>query len=256
MILKIGGSIVTDKNRPLTIDINAIEAVCSDIEKAYREGVKRLVIIHGGGSYGHYIVRKILESKGHIDEDGFSEITWWMGELNRELVSRLRRRGLPAISIATHAVFYEDSPGLFNYLFEPIHIMVERGLIPVLYGDAIVSREKGYVVLSGDTISWLLALRLNSRKVLFATNVDGVFDRDPSQPGARLLKEFRVSRDMASLEGSSSSYDVTGGMRRKILEGIEALRSGVRALVFNGRKNGYIYKALIGYEDIGTVILY
>jgi len=256
LILKIGGSVITDKNRPLAIDSISIESVCSDIGRAYREGVRRLVIVHGGGSYGHYIVKKILESKGYIDEEGFSEITWWMGELNRELVSRLRNRGLPAISIATHAAFYEEARESFKYLFEPIYLMIERGLIPVLYGDAIVSRERGYVVLSGDTISWLLASKLGSKKVLFATNVDGVFDRDPSQPGAVLLREFKISRDMAVLDGSSSRYDVTGGMRRKILEGIEILKSGVKALVFNGRKSGYIYKALIGYEDIGTVILY
>lgn len=256
LILKIGGSVITDKEEPLTIDINAIEAICYDIERAYRDGIKRLVIVHGGGSYGHYIVRKILERDGGIDEKGFSEVTWWMSELNRELVMRLRDRGLPAVSMATHALFYEESPGSFRYAAEHIYLMTGRGVVPVLYGDAIVSKRGGYSILSGDTISWLLALSLNARKVLFATNVDGVFNKDPSQPDAVLLKELRVSRDIVDLGGSSSKYDVTGGMRKKILEGVEALKKGVKALIFNGRKSGYVYKALAGYEDIGTVILY
>jgi len=252
----VGGSIITDKEKPLAIDAEAVEGICEEIERAYREDVKRLVLVHGGGSYGHYIVKKIIESRGYIDAEGFSEITWWMGELNREVVARLRARGVPAVSIATHSAFYEDSEGVFRYLLEPLYHMVEKGLIPVLYGDAVVSRARGYVVLSGDKISWMLASSMGSRKVMFATNVDGVFDRDPSQLGASLLKEFRVSRDMAALEGSRSRYDVTGGMRVKILEGIEALKKGVRGLVFNGRRRGYIYKALKGSEDIGTVILY
>lgn len=256
MILKLGGSVITDKEKPLTIDAESVENTCEEIARAYREGVSRLVIVHGGGSYGHYIVKKILEGRGYIDEEGFSDITWWMGELNREIVARLRARGLPAVSIATHSAFYEEAEGVFRYLLEPISHMVGRGLIPVLYGDAVVSRARGYVVLSGDKISWMLASSMGSRKVLFATNVDGIFDRDPSQPGASLLKEFRVSRDMAALEGSRARYDVTGGMRAKILEGVDALKRGVKGLVFNGRKRGYIYKALTGSEDIGTVILY
>jgi isopentenyl phosphate kinase len=256
LILKIGGSVITDKERPLTIDRESIEAIAQEISEAYREGLRKIVLIHGGGSYGHYVVRNLISSRGEIDEDGFSEVTWWMGELNRELVMRLRGRGLPAVSISTHSIFYERSDGSLGYHLEPIVMMIERELIPVLYGDAIVSGKTRYSILSGDTIAWRLSLELGCKRVLFATNVDGVFDRDPSKPGARLLKELRISSDIVSLDDSSSKYDVTGGMRKKILEGLEPLRRGVRALIFNGRKKGNIYRALKGYEDVGTVVIY
>ena len=81
MILKVGGSVITDKGRPLAIDREAMEAVCGEISRAYVDGVRRIVVIHGGGSYGHYIVSRIRESKGSIDLHGFSEVAWWMGEL-------------------------------------------------------------------------------------------------------------------------------------------------------------------------------
>ena len=256
LILKIGGSVITDKEKPLTIDRGSIEAIAMEIDEAYREGSRKIVLIHGGGSYGHYVVKKLIESKGAIDEEGFSEVTWWMNELNRELVMMLRGRGLPAISIPPHSIFHEKNDGSLGYYLEPLVTMISRDLVPVLYGDAIVSGKSRYSILSGDTIAWVLSLELGCRKVLFATNVDGVFDRDPSKPGAKLLKELRVSRDMVVLDSSSSRYDVTGGMRRKILEGLEPLRRGVRALIFNGRGRGNIYRALRGYEDVGTVVIY
>ncbi len=256
LILKIGGSVITDKEKPLTIDRESMESIALEIGEAYRENPAKILLIHGGGSYGHYIVKRLIETRGEIDGEGFSQITWWMNELNRELVMRLRDRGLPAVSISTHSIFYEKHDGSLSYYVEPVARMLEGGLIPVLYGDAVVSEKNRYTILSGDTIAWKLSLELGCGKVLFATDVDGVFDRDPSKPGARLLRELRISRDSTALDTSSSKYDVTGGMRRKILEGVESLRRGVRALIFNGRRRGNIYRALKGYEDVGTVVIY
>jgi isopentenyl phosphate kinase len=254
LILKVGGSVITDKGRPLAIDREAMEAVCGEISRAYVDGVRRIVVIHGGGSYGHYIVSRIRESKGSIDLHGFSEVAWWMGELNREFVAMLRSMSVPAVSIPTHAIFHEEAGRFVGYI-DLVRYMVYRDLVPVLYGDAVISKEGGFSILSGDIIAWILARELGSKKVLFATNVDGVFNRDPSAPGAILLRELRVSRDMVDL-GGSSGYDVTGGMRRKIMEGIDAMRMGVRAIIFNGRRRGNLYKALTGSEDVGTVVLY
>lgn len=254
LILKLGGSVVTVKSAPLTPKTEAIDRAAEEISMALERGGFSLAIVHGGGSYGHYVAEKILRERGRIGARGFSEIVMAMRELNMIVARALVRRGVPAVPFDSHAIYMKGRD--LEAALDPVDEALERGMIPLLYGDVIFSRGGEPAILSGDVIAWRLCLHLRCSRALFATSVEGVFDKDPSKPGARLLRELRVSREAVDLGSSSSGFDVTGGMRTKILEGIEALKAGARGLIFNGEVPGNIYKALLGFESLGTVVIY
>jgi isopentenyl phosphate kinase len=70
----------------------------------------------------------------------------------------------------------------------PVERALEKGMVPVLYGDVILTMEGEPAVISGDTIAWKLCQDLGCSRALFATTVERVFDRDPSRPGPKLLR--------------------------------------------------------------------
>ncbi len=136
---------------------------------------------------------------------------------------------------------------------------LSRGLIPILYGDAVIkvlNNDVEFKILSGDDISWYLAGKLNASKLLFATSVNGIYDRDPSHPDARLLKE--ISLDEIGYIGSKlRGYDVTGGMLNKLKSGImyvNVLPKDLEVIVFNGLVEDNIYKALKGTLETYTKV--
>ena len=50
MIIKLGGSVITFKDKPLSANYKAIENISHILKRV----ISPLIIVHGGGSYGHY----------------------------------------------------------------------------------------------------------------------------------------------------------------------------------------------------------
>jgi len=117
----------------------------------------------------------------------------------------------------------------------------------------------GMSICSGDAIAMVLAKYYNAEKIIYASDIDGVFDSDPHVHfDANLinninLKSLIVNDDIA-LSGSHN-VDVTGGLANKILSltSIGMSKSLKKVIVCNGLKPNIIKKAFSDNEK-GTVI--
>lgn len=255
-VVKLGGSVITFKDTPMTIRYDVVKQLVSELADVVNELPSlKLVIIHGGGGFGHYVVRKCLSSIGRIDSKCFSETSYAMTLLNTLLIKELLGVNLPVVSIPPHTVFKAEADGRVNYDRNLIIDYLMRGFIPVLYGDVILG-VNSFIVLSGDTIAWLLAKDLNAHEIIFVTDVDGLFDKDPKKySDARLLKYVRAD-ELRNLEFSQGEYDVTGSMMFKLMEGLKHGVKGIDVKIVNGLVKGNLYKSLHGNSSIGTVIKY
>jgi len=101
--------------------------------------------------------------------------------------------------------------------------------VPVLHGDACLDEVQGASILSGDTLMTLLAQELRPRLVVFVTDVPGVFDRPPEEPGATLIPRILVGGGAGpAVKTSTALHDVTGGVAAKLEAAIAIARSGTR----------------------------
>jgi isopentenyl phosphate kinase len=125
--------------------------------------------------------------------------------------------------------------------------------VPVLYGDVVLDRKKSFCVLSGDQIASYLALKLKAEKIIFAIDVDGIYDKDPKKfKNAKLLSKISGPEILNALE--SPQKDVTLGIKGKLSELIKLAEKGIESQVVNGLKAGRLRKALKGERVIGTTI--
>ncbi|MCK4779600.1 MAG: acetylglutamate kinase, partial [Candidatus Lokiarchaeota archaeon] len=60
ILLKLGGSLLTDKDEPFSIR----EDVVKNVVKQIIDANEKLILIHGGGSFGHPLAREYSISKG------------------------------------------------------------------------------------------------------------------------------------------------------------------------------------------------
>jgi isopentenyl phosphate kinase len=247
-ILKLGGSVITYKEKPRTPNTEAITRLASEVATA---GPRRLIIVHGGGSYGHPLAQEYSISTGYKSPNqmtGFSLTHQAMVELNKLIVDAFLDAGVPTVSIAPSSFITTEDRRITTVDFALISRAVEFGFVPVLYGDAVLDTALRFTILSGDQLAARLATDLGASRIIFGVDVDGVFTANPKLvKEARLIEELSLGQMKGIIKiGEALSTDVTGGMLGKIIEAAAAVQAGVEVQLVNALKPGVIHDALRG----------
>ncbi len=219
IVIKLGGSLLTDKNTPFSLREEILENSVNEIIHSK----KIIVLIHGGGSFGHPLAKKYQISQGFndsIDDQliGLSKTHEAMNQLNSKIINKFIEKSYPAISIQPSSVFIQDFGHIFIKNIEPIEQLIKLGIIPVLYGDILLSRDSSFTILSGDQIILKLCEKIQHfkiSKVIFAIEEDGIFIEEN---GNNILASKLSSNDLDKLKLArfDQKIDVTGGMKGKI----------------------------------------
>lgn len=257
VILKIGGSVITDKNGELAARTEVINRLAEETKKA---GVKNLIIVHGGGSFGHPIAQKYGIKEGLRDDSqkiGFAETHHVMTVLNGLVMDALVWHDIPAFSVAPSCCVITENGRIKLCDDIILESLMKMGIIPVLYGDAVLDKKLGFTVLSGDQLVAYLARKFNASKIIIGVDTDGLCDADPKvEKNAKFYAHLTLGElEKVKLKlGSSTAADVTGGMLGKISELIPAVAQGIPVAMVNAAKLNRVYKALMGEKVEGTVI--
>ncbi len=243
-LLKLGGSVITYKDKPLTLNLNIIE----EISRSLQSIKKPLIIVHGGGSFGHYysVMYDMHSKPAKYDIHGVAVVRTSMVELNNYITSVMVRYNLNPYTIPPIA-FMKGKEVINDKVLE-IDRIANEGLIPVTHGDVMPISDNNYYILSGDEIMSILAEILKPEKVVFALNVDGVYNNMQEK---RLIEEISSS-DLINIEEVKA--DVTGGMRRKLREAFKIANNNLDVILVNGLKPERIVKVLNDESTICTVV--
>ncbi|MCC6059831.1 MAG: isopentenyl phosphate kinase family protein [Thermofilum sp.] len=231
LVVKLGGSAVTDKARPFLFKEQRAELFARELARVLEAGSKA-VVVHGGGSFGHPVASKYRLHEGGLTREkllGFAETRYWMNELNQRIVSVLLRHGIPAVAVQTSAIALMEGGSLRELSTAPVERLLGMGLVPVLYGDVVPDLSRGVAILSGDMIAVHLACALRASALVFLVGSGGVYSKPPGTPGAYLVRELG-EEDMVDV-GESRGVDVTGGLRQKLECAFKAARCGARVAI-------------------------
>lgn len=261
-ILKIGGSLITHKEvEEPNPDHDAMERIAGEIARGW-DPEERLILVHGAGSYGHPIVKRTGIDKG-IKTGGqvvaFGECQRRQNVLSAIVCHYLIQAGVPAIPVQASALAVMNYGKLESMYAEVVEYLTEveadeKRLVPVLGGVPAYDTEQVCSILSGDDILPYLAEELEAHRTIHATDVDGVFSRDPNtDKNAMLIPVIDKGNfeDIFENVGGSSHTDVTGGMYKKVKELIDL---GIPSEIINGKNPGYIERALKGETGLGTIV--
>jgi isopentenyl phosphate kinase len=226
IMLKLGGSVITDKSGDCVIDEGRLASIASSIAKARQGG---LLIVHGAGSCGHPEAKRYRLDEGVTPghADGVFVTHHAVLKLNMAVVAALREQGIDAVGIHPLHVAYADNGRLVAFEYRHLDRMLTLGIVPVIHGDVVMDHTRGTCIISGDQLVRYLAPRLGMHRVGLATDVPGVLDGGVVVPAI-------TPASISTLQIGSSSYtDVTGGMRGKINELLDLARSGIEAEIFH-----------------------
>lgn len=134
--------------------------------------------------------------------------------------------------------------------------LIEHGVVPVINeNDSVVVDELKYVETFGDNdnLSALVAGLIDADLLLILSDVDGLYDKNPTEHSdARLIPEVKYfHEDILSVAGDSVSGVGTGGMKSKLTATRKALDAGCYVGILNGKNPDNIISFLRGNE-VGT----
>ncbi len=267
--VKLGGSLITDKKRPLTPRPAVIERLAHEIAAARAANPDRpLLLSHGSGSYGHVVGRRYRTREGvgpTVAADptgwrGFSETGHIAAQLNRLVMAALLRAGLPAISLAPSVLVHCRDGAIIAIESSPILAALDRGLTPLVFGDVAFDETQGATIVSTEEVLAALVPVLRPAHLSLAGMVDGVFGADPARfPDAYPIPHLTASQvaALAAAFGGSHGVDVTGGMASK-LQTMAALLGGypdLRVHLLSGEVPGHLERHLCDPDlPLGTLL--
>lgn len=261
LLLKLGGSLITDKAREESPRRAVIDRLAGEIARATRPGAPlRLVVAHGSGSFGHVAARRHGIGQGPLSPDqlaGACRTQERAAALHQIVVAALLAAGALPFSLAPSSCVVAAAGRPVEIAAEPLLLALERGLLPVLYGDVVLDREWGASICSTERLFGLLAPRLQSsglsiRRALWLGETDGLWDA-AGRTMPRVTAE--TFADALQAIGAPAGTDVTGGMLHRLETAMELARLGIPSLLANGLTPGLLERALRGEAVTGTEVI-
>jgi uridylate kinase len=225
VVLKLGGSLLYEKDGGILI--NRVKNYASVIKSLVEEGHSFVVVVGGGKSAREFIdaARSLGASEAQCD---------WLG-------IKMARHNAELLCAALGNLAY---PIIVETLDE-LQVAVTFGRV-VLMGGLIPGQ-------STNAVAAVAAETIRAETLFNATNVDGVYDRDPKKSGAARLETVTIDQLRKILESSGTKageYKLFDPVAIRVVE-----RSRIPTIIFNGSDPQNLIRIFRG-EKVGSQIVH
>ena len=253
-IIKIGGSVITDKSKPDSFK----KDVLSDLSKQIKKSKKEIILVHGAGSYGHIQAKKYNLNQGFKKSNqiyGFSLTHAMVQNLNSLVLKSLHENGISAVSLPPHSILKLKNHNFSSFNSDIFRDYLKLGITPVTFGDVVLDEKLGFSICSGDILMQILCGCFKPEKAIFVIDEDGLYTSNPKiNKNAKLINSTTIE-NLTQLTVSADKHDdVTGGMGGKIETIKNIAKLGIDTVLVNGNKPDRLFNVLKGKETKSTTI--
>ena len=251
IVVKCGGSVLLDQN--------LFNLFIEDISILNKLGLN-LIVVHGGGKNikkklnEQNIESKFIDGLRVTDKNTIVIVEQALTEINLEIVQKLKHKNCKSQSITTKKNVIKVSPEKkeLGFVGSPKEVknnilleILNKKEVPVIMPMGTGDDEKPYNI-NADIAAGAIAKKLNSRRLLLMTDVEGVMDSNN-----KLLSEINSETAVSFMNNGI----ISGGMIPKINTCLDAINNGVTGVVIvDGRKPHSILFEIFSDKGAGTLI--
>lgn len=256
VVIKYGGSAMVNEGLR--------ETFADDVALLHYVGIKP-VIVHGGGPHisaamgQRGIEPQWVDGLRVTDAETIRVVQSTLaGEINPDIVRLMNSHGAVAAGVSGldgNVFVAEPKDHRLGFVGEVSEInpglilsLLSEGYVPVVAPLARGRDGKTYN-LNADTAASALAAALNSRKLIYLTDVEGLY-RDLGDADSLVARAI-----VPELEAMVAAGGVSAGMLPKLQSAIDAVEAGVeRVHILDGRIQHSVLLEIFTAEGIGTMI--
>lgn len=244
IVVKIGSNVIT--RRDGTLDVTRMSALVDQVVWLHKSGHSVIMVSSGAVAAG----RNEITPSRHLDPVSARQLYSAIGQA--KLINRyyelFRDHGLTCGQILTTK---EGFGSRTHYLNQKhcMDVMLEQGVIPIINENDTISVTE-LMFTDNDELSGLVAAMMDADKLIILSNIDGIYDGDPSLPGARVIRT--VGRDVADLSDVVAAGKSTfgrGGMLTKSRIALKTASEGIEVMIANGKRENILVDLIDRPDD-------
>lgn len=260
IMIKLGGSVITHKDIPLSLNKPVLSRLVREVAAAIKAlPDTRFIIGHGQGSFAHVPASKYKTKEGFINDEsryGMAVVLDSVAELNRIVVHELLEADVCAAAVRPSNSIMTNNKEYASSYFDIIEGYLKESLVPVVCGDVLFDQEKGCSIWSTEEVLTFYSHQLKERgwdvqNVIHVTDVEGVLD----EHGNTIEKVSPQDLEkIGQYVGQARGFDVTGGMMLKLKQSVDLANIGITSYILSGLKKDNLYSALTANGWQGTTV--
>jgi isopentenyl phosphate kinase len=259
IFIKLGGSLITNKDQPMTPRLSIIRELCQEIKQLTNEHPDtRFILGHGSGSFGHAVAKKFKTRIGVYNRDdweGFLKVWWAARSLNQIVMNELTEAGILAMAFPPSATCVGNTEKSNQCYTDALQCALQANFVPVVFGDVVFDQKLNGTIYSTEDIFILLAEKISPTKILLAGIEESIWEDFPNNQKQIPLITPQNYPVIKNKIGQSASIDVTGGMIEKVKTMLDLLETQpkLKICIFSGQKFGNLTQ-VFNELPIGTWI--
>ncbi len=261
VLIKLGGSVITDKEKSMTLRADVLKRLVDEIARARSKNPDTLFIIgHGQGSFAHVPAAKYKTMQGFVNEEsvqGMAIVQDLAAQLNRIVVAAFLRANIPAVSFYPSNILVTKNRTAVSSDLSVLEEYLRKGLMPITCGDVIVDQAQGCTIWSTEEVLTFFARELSAKgwkidKIVHVVEVDGFYDENKTVVLEITGKNWpQLQKALTATRG----VDVTGGMGLKVEESLAIGELGIPSFIVSGLKKDNLFGLLNNTTWLGTRII-
>ncbi|TFG78332.1 MAG: glutamate 5-kinase [Thermodesulfobacteriales bacterium] len=250
VIIKIGSSILTDKNGSLSESV--FEKLAQEISKIKSKNIEVIVVSSGAIASG---MKKLglterpteISMKQAIAAAGQSTLMWHYERAFSEFNQNVAQILLTLDGLLDRKRFLNARKTLTTVL--------SMGIIPIINENDTVAVEE-IMLGDNDNLSAQITSLIEADLLIMLTDIDGLYNKDPRiHKDAELLSLVeRIGEDVENNAGDTFGRTTIGGMKTKIEAAKKAAAYGVPTIIANGNNRSTL-KDIFDGKEVGTLFL-
>jgi len=255
VLIKLGGSVITDKNTPYRVRGDIIKRLAIELKEVEKDF--QIVISHGAGSFAHTSASKYGGKKGYVNKLGIAKVAKDVIDMNKLVVDALIDQGIPAVSIRPGAIIIAQNGKIRKAFFDSIAEMLKQNLVPVVFGDVIWDKKWKSTIFSGELVlnhiaDYLIGKKYKIERIIQIGETNGVYDARMKTVDMIDKKNWHKIKKFIK---KGNRIDVTGGMIHKIETSLILAEKGIKTIIINGNTPRELVNAFYDKKVKGTFIV-
>ena len=243
VVIKIGSNVLTRQDGKL--DVTRMSALVDQIAWLRKQGMEVILVSSGAMASG----RGELKVDHSLDSVEQRQLFSAVGQV--KLVGLyydlFREFGIHVGQVLTMKENFQPGEQYRNQQ-ACMTVMLENDVLPIVNENDTVSVTE-LMFTDNDELSGLIAQMMEADTLVLLSNIDGIFDRHPDDPSAKLIREVAPGRDLSEYIQPEKSAFGRGGMHSKYTTASKVSQAGIRVIIANGERENILIDLMEQKEE-------
>ncbi len=248
--VKIGSNVLTRPDG--TLDVTRISALVDQVAELHRRNIEVILVSSGAVASGRSEIGASSDRK--LDAVSARQLFSAVGQA--KLINRyyelFKEHGIACGQVLT---MKENFATRRHYLNQKhcMEVMLANNVIPIVNENDTISVTE-LMFTDNDELSGLIATMMGASALIILSNIDGIYDGNPSDAESKVIAEVKTDRrtDLSKYIQTGKSTFGRGGMLTKCNIARKVAQEGIEVIIANGKRDNILPALLSNPQTICT----